>query len=1035
MKIVTSLILLYSFLILSCGSYVSDNNGQRFLRKNNINSNSDDVDITNTSDDCTPCICNATGRRILTNLYNTTVLDYINTVNSTYVEVYAIGGDADDTWTIQKALCYVKKISDEMCGEKYLVTDDSYSGTVRLVSQQYNIDSNIKLYTNVIFEGMGMYQTTLRLLDNATSFYKNPNNTDNRGGVSGIIRCVYQDNIIIRDMTIDGNKDNQPVDEPGDDIYSYGRFGVYLEVVNDAIMTNLRVMNCQGYGLDPHGKGGTYLISSKLKILNNIVENNGWDGITLDKLHDTEVTNNIVRNNARHGINIVTGSRRLIVSKNTIINNGFNYGSGGCGIMVQNNQNYTTKDITITGNIIETTLKAGICGKSVYNLIISENNIQDTKECIKFESNTGYGYGVSYSIVTNNICKSRAGIKLKTESNYNIVSYNHIEIMDGYNAYGIDDREKTKSGTTNIYMDNIFTNVQNTIRYLSAGDGIKKFVIVAPSNSISDADYYCDGIDDHIEIQQAICDLKGQSLDDCGSKNDYPPTDLKGVVKLLTGTFYINSNIYLYSNSILEGEGMNNTIIKLKDDADSFLKYPNRETNRGGQSGVIRSKFEANIEIRHLTLDGNKFGQIRDIPAIHNDTFSYGRFAVYYEVVDNAIIDNIRVMNYQGYGLDPHGTPGIDQPSTRIKVTNCIVENNNWDGITLDKLRDTIISNNIVAHNGRHGINIVTGSRRLVVSNNIVKNNGFTYSNKGCGIMAQNNDNFMTKDLTITNNMIENSGNDGICINSIKGSIISSNNIMSARYCIKLSRTSGVSKGSSENIISGNICSAQKGIILEQKSSHNLVTSNAIKLSELGTGIINLEETEIDATNIITNNMFISGIVKQIEYKSSNSTDVEQIEYKSSNSTDVDPVYYILLNQETEVKSNVYNALKTYKIDKIEDTDVSGLVDYNTNMMPSVVFAVQVELTCIEYYPTILEYTKLNNHNGIIIPIPEPDDGWIVGINTIIFPIYDSYYVDLADIDWYNMDRLQVYRSGPETVISTESINFLYIKIGYTSDV
>jgi parallel beta-helix repeat protein len=998
----------FTLLLITTESY-------KFLRKN---SQSKDGRV----DDCGKCMCESNLRRVLTNTYNNTEYDYIYIHNSSYVEVYAKGADLDDTWVIQKALCYIKNLPDELCGGKYVVTDDNKSGTVRLVSPLYNINSNIKIYSNIIFEGMGMHLTSIRLQNNADPFYKYPNHPYNKQGVSGIIRSVYQQNIIIRDITIDGNRYNQTHDSHGDDRYSYGKFGIYMEVVNDVIMTNIRIMNCQGYGFDPHGKGGTYLVSNRLKIINCVSENNGWDGITLDKLHDTLVSNNVVRNNGRHGINVVTGSRRLVITRNMVFNNGYNYGNGGCGIIVQNNQNYTTRDITVSDNIIRQAGKEGICGKSVTHLIITGNNIYDTYGCMKFENNEGFDYGVSNSLITGNICNAPHGIKLKTNSNNNVVSYNQIQISDGYNKYGIDDREYTKSESTNVYSNNIYTNSLNgNIRYLSNGNDIRKLITVAPFNSIIEADYYCDGINDHIQIQTAICELKGLTLNNCGTKHSNPPIELKGVVRLLTGTFNINSNIHLYSNSILEGEGMNNTILKLQDDADSFIQYPWKEDDRGRQSGLIRAKFQNNIEIRHLTLDGNKNGQIRNIPAIHNDTFNYGRFGIYYEVVDNAIIDNIKVINFQGYGLDPHGTPGIDEPSTRIKVTNCIVENNDWDGITLDKLRDTLVSNNIVMHNGRHGINIVTGSRRLVVTNNILKHNGFTYAQSGCGIMAQNNDDFTTKDLTITSNMIQNSANDGICINSVQGSIISSNNILSARYCIKLSNTEGISKGSRENIISGNICTAEKGILIESRSNYNLITSNAIKLTKLGIGIINAGETFAETTNIITNNIFISGILQQIQYK-------------SDNETDVPPIYFILLDQVTYVITDQYNTLPTYKAHNMQDTDISGLIDYNYNKLIGVSVEIKVDISNIEYYPVTMEYTKYNNHNGFIVSIPEPTNGWNQGINIIQFPIYDEYYVDLEDINWYNMDRLQIYRSGSHFVNATETIHFYYIKIGKTYD-
>jgi parallel beta-helix repeat protein len=405
---------------------------------------------------------------IFSTLFYLTKCDHI--YNSSYIEIYALGGDLDDRDNIQNAICLIKKIPDKLCG-KNIYSNDIYSeniGTIRLKSDLYLINSNINLYSNMIFEGIGMFLTTIRLRDYAPSFYQNPERETDRGGTSGLIRSAFQDNIVIRDMTIDGNRYNQSTDEE----YTYGRFGIYLEVVLDVLMSRLRVMNCQGYGFDPHGKGGTNETSDRLQIINSIAENNGWDGITLDKLRDTVVSNNIVRNNDRHGINIVTGSRRLVISDNTVINNGFDYGNGGCGIIVQNNQDYSTQDITIISNIINLTGKYGICIKSTSHIIISNNHIYDTYGCISFDNNVGYDYGVSYSIIIGNICNSQHGIKIKTGSSHNIVSNNIIRILEGYEADGIDDVNNLpdNQANTNKYNNNIFVNVQKQISVQSSSN-------------------------------------------------------------------------------------------------------------------------------------------------------------------------------------------------------------------------------------------------------------------------------------------------------------------------------------------------------------------------------------------------------------------------------------------------------------------------------------------------------------------------------------------------------------------------------------
>ena len=273
-------------------------------------------------------------RRALTDVDS--VYDYMNIHNTSYIEVYSKGGDFDDTHIIQSAICYIKGISGNDCGDKSVVVDNSLytSGTIRLVSSLYNINSNIEIYSNIVLEGMGVYRTNIRLQNNTESFYEDPDHPTSNNGVPGFIRTTNQDNIIIRDVTIDGNKYNQLEDSVGDDRYSYGRFGIYFEGVNNIEITNMRIINCQGYGVYIRGKNT--VVSNKVKIINSVLDGNGIDGIILERTQYSLISNNIVQNNDKHGINIAYGSKQIIVTKNTLINNG--YDSDGCGIITRINK-------------------------------------------------------------------------------------------------------------------------------------------------------------------------------------------------------------------------------------------------------------------------------------------------------------------------------------------------------------------------------------------------------------------------------------------------------------------------------------------------------------------------------------------------------------------------------------------------------------------------------------------------------------------------------------------------------------------------
>ena len=116
--------------------------------------------------------------------------------------------------------------------------------------------------------GSGRDKTFLILADNAPRFEK-----------AGLITTFETSNITIKSMTLDGNRDKQIKDDSLNGS-NYGKFGVYTECNNDTLLDDLRVINHWGYGLDPHGKHLIYRVGRHLSITNNVVEFNGFDGIT-----------------------------------------------------------------------------------------------------------------------------------------------------------------------------------------------------------------------------------------------------------------------------------------------------------------------------------------------------------------------------------------------------------------------------------------------------------------------------------------------------------------------------------------------------------------------------------------------------------------------------------------------------------------------------------------------------------------------------------------------------------------------------------
>ena len=236
---------------------------------------------------------------------------------------------------------------------------------------------------------------------------------------------------------------------------------------------------------------------------------------------------------------------------------------------------------------------------------------------------------------------------------------------------------------------------------------------------------------------------------------------------------------------------MNSTVLLLSDYTPRF-KY----------AGFVRGINLKNITIRNMTLDGNQFKQYTD------ENTLYGRYGFYCETCDNVVLDTLRVTNWHGYGIDPHGAPSDYVYSNGLIIQNCISENNGWDGITIDKTKNTIIKNTVSRNNGRHGINIVTGSLNTTIVNNVISNNGYWYykNTSGNGITIQNNGGFGTSFTYIYNNTIRNSSSANIYLNTVSNTTVVSNTISGTSSCMTINNTNGT-------ILSNNICNNGKKIV------------------------------------------------------------------------------------------------------------------------------------------------------------------------------------------------------------------------------
>lgn len=291
-----------------------------------------------------------------------------------------------------------------------------------------------------------------------------------------------------------------------------------------------------------------------------------------------------------------------------------------------------------------------------------------------------------------------------------------------------------------------------------------------------------------------------------------------GSVMIEEGVYSMSSNIYLGGNITIIGAGMDKTILTLQDFASPWW---NKATGKK-QSGLIHASRVNNLVFKNFTLNGNRQKQ-------NNDKYSeYGRYGFYLEACNNVFIDGVKVMNFQGYGFDPHGIKSSKTYSVNLTIVNSISVNNAWDGFTIDQSKNVTLQNNTSNGNGRHGFNIVTGSQYVSLVNNTVNNNGFWYyqNTKGCGIMIQNNLDFGTSYVSVMYSSIFNSSDSAVCMTEVSNMIVSYNKIdtSSVNKCIRLTNVATAT-------VTNNVCvNAIKGVVVLTSSKVVLANNTIVKL-------------------------------------------------------------------------------------------------------------------------------------------------------------------------------------------------------------
>ncbi|MEE1654991.1 right-handed parallel beta-helix repeat-containing protein [Microvirga sp. CF3062] len=196
--------------------------------------------------------------------------------------------------------------------------------------------------------------------------------------INGIVRTdiATVENVTISNLVIDGNRANNIGEQAGFicgvKADSTGR------TQTNITLDNVEVMNCTGYGINPHE------ITYNFKVTNSEAHNNGKDGFVADGVVGGVYANNESYNNGRHGFNIQNASSNIVLENNTAYGNGWG-STGGAGIVIQRGDIQRGNEaeiahvtnVQIIGGEYYGNTREGILIKLSDNVTVSGANVHD----------------------------------------------------------------------------------------------------------------------------------------------------------------------------------------------------------------------------------------------------------------------------------------------------------------------------------------------------------------------------------------------------------------------------------------------------------------------------------------------------------------------------------------------------------------------------------------------------------------------------------------------------------------------------------
>jgi len=425
-----------------------------------------------------------------------------------------------------------------------------------------------------------------------------------------------------------------------------------------------------------------------------------------------------------------------------------------------------------------------------------DDDLDDIAALAKTNSNFIVGDGTDWVAESGNTARTSLGLGTGDSPQFTAIELGHVT-----------DTTIARESAGKVSVEG--TVIVRPANYVVAANG-------APTHVKAQADYTCDGTNDHVEIQAAIDAL--------------PATG--GKVLLTEGTFNIETSLTLDSYQTLQGMGRSTILTTTTADLDIITATGSSDSEK---VGIFLTDFCIDGDAGSATNDiGIKWTYIDDSKITNVYCIDNGEYGMYLEYCDSNTV-SFNTVTGNGYtGIFPINADNND-------ITDNICTSNGWSGISLDVASNNSIVRNVCTGNSEDGASLTTNSDHNTIMGNVCRAN--TLDGIALSVSQYNG---------IMGNVCQGNGEDGIDLAT------SHNNNIIGNVCTENSQTTTnvgddiFLNASDYNLITGNLCRAggetnkpQYGINISNATcNENKVINNDLYDDGFVTGTLNDSGTD-----------------------------------------------------------------------------------------------------------------------------------------------------------------------------------------------